>query len=208
MPAVFVDRTTWRTKGMIVTFGSDPYVIVIEIGMIAFCEDRDSLKFARDTLLHELVHYHLFVNNMPHNHGKHFTRLCNRIGNRIGLPAVSSRGYKNRPQSFDWPACTRGERYHDELENIYCRIRLERAKESVQKLGKFTEAEAIDFIQILSELERVLSKGEYGALLLMDQLCSKIAGQTGLIYRTEIAFLKELQEKYARIKTQLEEART
>ena len=196
-PAIFLDRNVWETKGQVVYYGSAPFVIIVERGLVDYCGDRDPLRFAKDTLLHEMIHLHLW--KKTHDHGARFTRQVNRIGRRMGLPPVSSSG-RGRPPSWCWPACVRGAEHNAELESIQCRIRLARVKESMRNSGiLFSDAEAIDILQNFAEIERVLCRGEYQGLLLLDQLVGKISEKTGLHYRTEAAFLREMKQKYSQI---------
>lgn len=83
------------------------------------------LQFARDVLLHEMVHQHVMehqpdVNEESyHGHGPVFTGHCNRIGALLGLPEVVVRnrnGHKN-PKSAQWPHnVTSPERYGGKAE--------------------------------------------------------------------------------------------
>jgi hypothetical protein len=84
-----------------------------------YAEGRE--RFIADVLLHEMIHqYQAEVSGQTEEsykgHGPHFAEMCNRIGERLGLPRVrpaKARGKnKDLPSCAYWPHCVRPSDYY------------------------------------------------------------------------------------------------
>jgi hypothetical protein len=104
------------------------------------------LLFARDVLLHEMVHVYQgeIVGDLEpgyRGHGPLFAAKCNEIGARLGLPQVGVKGRKGLPDSAQWPVNVRAGGYYgnEDAEN-------ERAKASVRRNASRHDASTrVDF---------------------------------------------------------------
>jgi hypothetical protein len=75
------------------------------------------LPFARDVLLHEMIHvwqYEVAGDSERgyRGHGPRFAEQCNAIGARLGLPPVGVKGRKGLPDCAQWPLCVRAPGYY------------------------------------------------------------------------------------------------
>jgi hypothetical protein len=78
---------------------------------------RQGERFARDVLLHEMIHaWQSEVADVHEKgyrgHGPKFAAECNRIGALLGLPPVGVKGRRGLPDCIYWPLCVRPDGYY------------------------------------------------------------------------------------------------
>lgn len=126
-------------------------------------------RYALDVLLHEMVHAYCWeilgdIEPGYAGHGPKWTAQCNRIGRKIGLREVFTKG-RGGPNSARWPMCVRPEGYYGEPEETEPKTERKPKREAAPK------APPLD--QIVCLLGQ-LSRGELDTLqAVVDAMCEE-----------------------------------
>lgn len=109
-------------------------------------------RYALDVLLHEMVHAYCFeilgdVEPGYAGHGPKWTAQCNRIGRKLGLPEVFTKG-RGGPNSQRWPMCVRPDGYYGKPEET-------EPREPAKKREPAPKAPPLDrIVDLMRELSR------------------------------------------------------
>ena len=118
-------------------------------------------RYALDVLLHELVHAYCFeilgdIEPGYAGHGPKWTAQCNRIGRKLGLAEVFTKG-RGGPNSARWPMCVRPAEYYGEPEET------EPSRETKQRTKREAAPKAKPLDQI-ADLLGALTRAELETL--------------------------------------------
>jgi hypothetical protein len=117
-------------------------------------------RYALDVLLHEMVHAYCFeilgdIEPGYAGHGPKWTAQCNRVGRKLGLAEVFTKG-RGGPSSARWPMSVRPEGYYGEPEETEPKREPKQRKPRAESVP----VPAIDrVVDLLGELTRAELEG-------------------------------------------------